>query len=287
MSKGLVKTVKRRVKSWLKERRRRFIRHFRSFSKDEFAALLLRLGIRSGDVLLVHIAYDRFEGFEGTPTDVIRILQNAIGDSGTLLMPTIPFRGSALEYARSKQVTDLVWTPSATGLVTEVFRRMPDVIRSIHPTHPVAAWGRQSAELTRDHHLAETPCGKSSPFLRLLDVDGKILFLGTGIGPMTFFHSVEEILEPQMPVSPFTAERFELETRDAEGNVWNTKTRLFEPRLSRRRDMHMLQLALRRNGFWKEGRLGGLNVILLESRQVLETCREMAMQGRFCYRNED
>ncbi len=287
MSKSFVKTVKRRFKGWLNERRRRFIHLFRRFSKDEFASVLSRLGIKAGDVLLVHIAYDRFEGFEGTPTDVIKILQNAVSNSGTLLMPTIPFRGSALDYARSKQVTDLVWTPSATGLVTEVFRRMPDVKRSIHPTHPVAAWGIKTAELTRDHHLAETPCGKNSPFLKLLDVGGKMLFLGTGIGPMTFFHGVEEILEPQMPVSPFTAERFELETRDAEGNVWSTNTRLFDPRMSRRRDMHVLEPALRRNGYWKEGRVGGLNVILLESRQVLETCQQMAEHGRFCYRNED
>lgn len=284
MSKTLVKTVKRRLKNWLKERRRRFIKRFFHFDKAQLSALISRLDIQPGDVLLVHVGYDKFEGFEGGPGDVIEILQNAIGASGTLIMPTIPFRGSAIDYARTGQMTDLVWSPSAVGLVTEVFRRMPDVLRSVHPTHPVAAWGAHASELIRNHHLATTPCGKNTPFLGILEFNGKILFLGTGIGPMTFFHGVEEILEPQMPYSPFTAASFELQTRDAEGKIWTTTTRLFEPSVSRRRDLESLVPILKQNHHWRQGRSGRLSAIVVSAREVLKTCQQMAAGGRFCYR---
>src|SRR5262249_12540176 len=162
-----------------------------------------------GDVVFAHVAFNQFLGFEGGPGDVIQVLQRVVGDSGTVLMPTLPFGGTAVEYAERHPMTDLVRTPSAMGFVTEIFRRMPGVIRSAHPTHPVAAWGAKAAELTCDHHLAETPCGKQSPYLRLLDVEGKILFLGAEIAAMTFYHGVEEILEPRMPFSPFTRAWYE------------------------------------------------------------------------------
>ncbi len=53
------------------------------------------------------------------------------------------------------------------------------------------------------------------PFLRLLDVNGKVLFLGASARAMTFYHGLEELLETELPVAPFTPEVFELQTRDS------------------------------------------------------------------------
>ena len=113
---------------------------------------------------MVHISYDRFEGFTGTLGDVIRLLQDAAGDSGALLMPTLPFRGTALEYAQSGQITDMAKTPSHMGLITEIFRRMPGVVRSIHPTHPVAAWGGEPRKLFVTTTWLRLPVGRTRPF---------------------------------------------------------------------------------------------------------------------------
>jgi aminoglycoside 3-N-acetyltransferase len=284
VSPTIIKTAKGRLKSWRKKAHRSYIHQFFRFSKEDLFTLLIFLGIKPGDVVMSHISYDRFEGFTGTLGDVIRSLQDAVGDSGSLLMPTIPFRSTALEYAQSGQITDVAKTPSHMGLITEIFRRMPGVVRSIHPTHPVAAWGRKAQEIIRDHHLAKTPCGKNTPFLRLLAHNGKILLLGTDIRVMTFFHGIEELLEPDMPFSPFTQEWFTLQTRDLEGNLVASRMRLFEPQLSRRRDLRILVPTLKNQGFWQEGHVGKLSIIVLQETQVLEACRILAKQGIYCYR---
>jgi len=275
--------LKRKTKSNLKSLRIAFSRKTRGFSKKELVELLCHLGIEQGDTLLVHSSLDEFNAFQGKPMDVILAMREAIGPTGTLLMPTLPFRGSAVEYVRELRVFDVRRTPSQMGLLTELFRRNPGVIRSTHPTHAVAAWGMRASEMVDAHHAATTPCGRQTPYGRLLDHNGKILFLGTDINVMTFFHTVEEILEPKMPFSPFTKEIFVLECRDAQNQSVTAHTRLFDPQYSRRRNLSKLIPALNRRGWWREAKLGGMRAILLRADQVLEASSALAKRGIYCY----
>lgn len=232
---------------------------------------------------MVHSSFDRFEGFTGKPIDVILALQEAVGAAGTILMPTMPFTGLAIDYVAQGEILDVVRTPSRMGLLTELFRRLPDVLRSAHPTHPVAAWGGKAEEITAGHHLAGTPCGAGTPFARLLDHDGKILLLGTGLAAMTFFHAVEEILEPRMPFTPFTKETFSLSCRDKDGNIVVSRTRLWDPEYARRRNPAKLAGALTEQGVCKEERVGRLGLVLLRAKDVLDALRLLADQAIYCY----
>jgi aminoglycoside N3'-acetyltransferase len=231
----------------------------------------------------VHSSFDQFLGFRGNVGDALRVLQDAVGSAGGIVMPTQPFSSSAIEYVRSHPVTNLARAPSLMGLMTEILRRTPGTIRSINPTHPVAAWGDKGSRLVRNDWEARTPCGKDTAYYRLLELEAKILMLGTGLQPMTFYHCVEEIIEPLMPFSPFTAEEFTLQTKDAKGNVYKSRMRLFEPVLSAKRRMSLLVPELKQRGFWKETTVGRLEVILLRATHVLEACRAMAARGQFCY----
>ena len=281
---GLETRGKVRLKRTLLKMRHTYGRLLRPFDPGSLSRALAAVGIETGDVLFVHVAYNQFAGFTGGPGDVIHVLQQAVGgESGTLLMPTLPFDGIVLDYVAKKQVTDLKRTPSAMGIVSEIFRRMPGVVRTIHPTHPVAVWGANAEALARDHHEASTPCGESSPYMRLPAFKGKILFLGASITTMTFYHAVEEVIEPLLPFSPFTKENFELETRDRDGRIWTTRTRLFDPAISRRRDVRILEPVLKQQGQWRETRAGLLRVVLLQAHAVMETCTQLARQGRHCY----
>lgn len=275
--------VRRAAKRLFSRVRLAYVRRWRAFTAHHFLAALRTLGVSPGDVLMVHSAFDSFDGFIGRPIDVIGALQAAVGPAGTILMPTMPFTGLALDYVARGEILDVVRTPSRMGLLTEVFRRLPDTVRSVHPTHPVSAWGARAGLMVAGHHLADTPCGAGTPFGRLLDYDGKILLLGTSVAAMTFFHAVEEVLEPSMPFSPFTNETFSLPCRDEHGNIVISRTRLWDPDLARRRNAATLARGLKGHGIWHSSRIGGLDLVLLRAREVLDVLRRLADRGVYCY----
>jgi aminoglycoside 3-N-acetyltransferase len=260
-------------------------RYCHPFTAAELLSTLRELGIRNGDMLLVHSSFAQFLGFRGTAQDVIRILKEAVGPQGTLMMPTLSFSGSAVTYARAIKIIDLARSPSMAGLLTEMFRRSEGVVRSPHPTHSVAVWGPAAGYLVQDHHLAATPCGRGTPYFRLLEKGGKILLLGVGISPLTFFHCVEELIEDEMPFSPFTSEVFTMRFR-VDGNVVETSPmRLYDPSVSGRRNLSVLEQALRRNNAWHYRKLGSLRVTVLNAADVLCTTKSLAKKGIYCYRN--
>lgn len=280
---GTTRTLKRGIKKRLKVLRQHYTRIFHSFTPDELSRALRQLGLDRGDVVLVHSSFDAFTGFTGKPTDVIEALQSAIGSEGALLMPTLPFTGTAVEYVRHAPVFDVVRTPSRMGLISELFRRTRGVVRSIHPTHPVAVWGRESEAIVRGHHQAGTPCGKGSPFSGLLDRNGKILLLGADIDSLTFYHAIEEAIEARLPFSPFTQQRFVLTSKLGDGSMVSTETRLFEPAVSRRRNLNKLVPELKRLGAWRQRRIGLLTITILNAKDVLTAVVEMLDRGIYCY----
>ena len=216
-------------------------------------------------------------------TDIVDVFQEAVGPDGTLMMPTSSMSGSALDFAESGRIFDPLTTPSQLGLLTEVFRRSPDVIRSAHPTHSVAAWGGDAVWWLENHHISDTPCGRGTPFHRLLERDGKIALVGTGIASMTFFHCAEELLESRMPFSPFTTERYVMRCR-VQGQLIDTPPmRLYARDVSQRRRLGRLETELRNAGRWHESRTGTLSVIVLRAAEVWRTLEEMADRGVFCY----
>ncbi len=153
---------------------------------------LLDLGVRPGGVLLVHSSLRALGPLEGGAEAVLRGLLAALGPRGTLLLP-------ALSYASvgpRQPLFDQLGTPSCIGALPEYFRRRAGTLRSVHPTHSVCALGPLAAELLSGHELDSTPVGPHSPFARLPQVAGQILFLGCGMRPNTSMHGVEELAEP-------------------------------------------------------------------------------------------
>jgi len=150
------------------------------------------LGVRRGGVLLVHSSLRSLGPVDGGAETVVLSLLEALGPGGTLLMP-------ALSYATvgpKSPIFDVVATPCCVGALPEYFRTRPGTIRSVHPTHSVSGAGPLAEDLFREHICSTTPCGPYSPFARLPEVGGQILFLGCGLRPNTSMHAVEERVEP-------------------------------------------------------------------------------------------
>lgn len=155
---------------------------------------LIDLGIVPGDVLLVHSSMKGLGQIDGGPDAVIAALLAAVGDEGTVLFPTLT--GAREDGPEHPPRIELATTPCWTGLIPETARQHPQAIRSIHPTHSIAAIGNDAAEWASGHERGVSPCDQASPYYRLMDRRGKILLLG-GVTheSNTSMHCVEELAD--------------------------------------------------------------------------------------------
>ena len=159
---------------------------------------LADLGVRRGDLLLVHSSFNSMGHVPGGPETVIRGLMAALGEGGTLLLPALSYASVSEEQPRF----DPECTPVCVGAIPEYFRTRAGTLRSVHPTHSVCAAGAKAHQIVSQHHLDRSPVGKNSPLRLLRDLSGKILMLGCGLKPNTSMHGVEELCEPPYLLRP-------------------------------------------------------------------------------------
>ena len=271
------------LKGRYKRARTQFVRTRYAYSPADLARMIDNLGVSAGGTLMVHSSMDALSAFTGTAQDVIGVLRAAVGDSGHLMMPNQPFRSTAVDFAKTGAMFDVRRTPSAAGLLTELYRRSEGVVRSVHPTHPIAVAGPRTHDLIRDAHKTDTPCGRGSVYHIFGAENGLILLLGVSIDVMTYYHCLEEELESRMPFSPFTDEFYTMRSRCHDGREVKTKLRLFNPRVSAARRLSRVVPYLRSRDALREERAGNLVARLVPSSQLRAAVHEMADDGVFCY----
>lgn len=172
-------------------------------TKDDILAGLRTLGLRGGEVVLVHSSLSRFGRVEGGAEAVVAAVREAVGPDGTAVFTAItitaPFTEGHLRAAMRGEVErglppfDVRTTPTWAGRIPETFRTQPGVQRSWHPTHSVAAAGPKAAWLLADHHRRPS-CGLDSPYERLTRLtEGRVLLLGVSHESNTTMHTFEEL----------------------------------------------------------------------------------------------
>src|SRR5258705_3850394 len=97
------------------------------------------------EILMVHSSLsDMRPMYDGAAQDILNLLQRLVGSERTLAMPSFFFGTADLyhrDFYRLHDRFDARRTTSQMCLVSEMFRRSPGVIRSLHPTHSVCARG--------------------------------------------------------------------------------------------------------------------------------------------------
>lgn len=141
--------------------------------KEDIAAGLKKLGLKRGDVVLLHSALSSFGRVEGGADAVIDAFLDTLGKEGTLVVPIF----------------------GALGVITEVVRNRPNAVRSVHPMAAVAAIGAKAEEICRDHWKADTAHGEGTPYTKIRDLNGYVCLLGVDQDRNTTLHTVEELLE--------------------------------------------------------------------------------------------
>src|SRR5262249_8420232 len=145
------------------------------------------LGVDEGDLLLVHPALPPLGYVLGGARTVIRALSDAVGGGGTIVLPSHTWEWMDM----GSREFDVRRTPVCVGAIAEEFCKTPGVVRSLHPTHSVAALGPLAGPLIEGHEACRAPCGPGSPYSRALELGCRILLLGTGLESNTSHHTVE------------------------------------------------------------------------------------------------
>lgn len=166
-------------------------------TERDIIAALNDVGIRRGDVVIVHSSLKSMGYVEGGADTVIDALLKVLGENGTLVMPTLIQK----DFSNAYQTWNLD-KPSDVGLITETFRKRDGVIRSDQATHSVAAFGPLKQYLTRDHGkygkrmgpFGDTPFAVCSPWQKLYDLNAKALMIGVSIVYNTSKHLTEYMM---------------------------------------------------------------------------------------------
>ena len=172
---------------------------------DSLQADFSALGVKSGMVLLVHSSLSALGWVCGGVVAVIIALQEVLGETGTLVMPTHSTDLTEPSQWKNPPVPESWWpviratmpayqpdlTPTRSmGAIAETFRKQKGVLRSAHPHHSFCAYGHQASYITNNHSL-ELGLGEGSPLARLYDLGGFVLLLGVGHDSNTSMHLAE------------------------------------------------------------------------------------------------
>ncbi len=235
-------------KKVVKKRKNSFLRLFkRKIGEDELYRNLADLGIEQGDVIFVHSSMKQIGNVKNSAHTVIDALLKAVGPEGTVMMPaySMPLR-SQVATLENYSTFDPLTTPATVGFLPDTFRKREGAVRSIHPTSSVSAMGKMATEVTGSHHLSPTTFGEGTPFHNFLKAGGKLVGIGIDIGPVTFYHIIEDVVD-DFPVDVYYHKEYEVEVKDWSGRTSTMKVSPQDPEVARTRIDH------RPEGDWIRG----------------------------------
>ena len=108
--------------------------------------------------------------------------------AGLLILPTHTWGEENLP----NNIYDPLIEPSCVGILTNLFLQRDGVVRSLHPTHSVAAIGKDAVAYVAGEEHTNTPCPREGCWGKLYDRRAQILFMGSPPKRNTYIHSVEE-----------------------------------------------------------------------------------------------
>lgn len=168
---------------------------FNMVKKVDIIKSLKELGIEDTDTVLVHSSLKSLGTVDGGADTVIDAFLSVLSE-GTLVMPT--FSQKNWENVYNDWHMD---KPSDTGMLTEIFRKREESLRSDQETHSVAAMGKKAKEITEGHKAFGPRTGPfgnyafshSSPWEKMYNLGTKIIFIGVSMRYNTFKHYAEHL----------------------------------------------------------------------------------------------
>ena len=240
----------------------------RKLSHRDLVTAMQDAGLGQVDRLLMHSSLHSLGRVDGGAETLIDALLEVLGEDGTLMAPTF-------NYNLEEEVFDPTTVRSQTGLITEILRKRPEAIRSLHPNYSVAAIGRDAEELTREHWKAEAT-GVGSPIDRISRAGGSILLLGVKHDTDSSMHVGEAYAEVPyrgVPFDPSWSRTAKVRTPAEEIVVLDLHD---EPGCST--GFGIIEMPLREKGMIRDFKIDRAKCQLVKGRDVIETTVEILKQ---------
>ncbi|HEX7981258.1 MAG TPA: AAC(3) family N-acetyltransferase [Gemmatimonadaceae bacterium] len=189
---------------------------------------LRALGLTAGDTVMAHASVRAVGEIAGGPDEIHLAIKDVITQTGTLMMyASCPQyvdevgRGN-LSHAQEADLLEKLpaFDPETArsardnGALVELFRTWPGS-RVNHHVVRFVAWGRHAEDLFVLQPW-DYAFGRGSALERFLDLDGKLLLLGSDHDTVTFLHYVEHIADfPGKRVS-----RYQVPVLENGARVW-------------------------------------------------------------------
>jgi len=181
------------------------------YDKEQLKACLKEMGLEPTDALMVHSSMKSIGAVDGGADTVVDAFMEYLSE-GLLMMPVHTWKQMSEEY----NVFDPETEPGCVGIIPNIFRLREGVVRSLHPTHSIAACGKGAAEYIQGEENLTTPCAPGGCWDRLRAVNAKILLVGVTHARNTFIHSIEEVFDvPER----FTEKPVEFKIRMQDGTL--------------------------------------------------------------------
>ena len=275
--KGALELNRRRKKKKRRSQLKSNEKEGRILTVDALILDFTKAGIVAGDSVLVHSAMSKIGFLKHGPQTFIDALIKVVGADGNILMPTSPNAGWQIDYARENPVFDVANTPSKTGAITEYFRKMKGAVRSIHPTEPVSVLGPKAHWFVDEHFGQLTPYNKFSPFHKLSECGGKILYIGVTLDNAgTNLHTLEDAVDFKFPV--YHPEIFTFDVIDYNGKKHKVRTKIHNPEFSKKRKCDALLPMFEKNGVVKRCSIGEASTLVVAAKKLLDVMLEEYQQ---------
>ena len=255
-------------------------------------------------------AEEEAAGLSPIAKTVINAFLAAVGREGTFFVPThsCNFIGNYAPSNRKVEVKkdengnvrsttlvddgyyDPAKSPSLVGALTQALLADRRARRSGHPTHSIAAIGKETEYLIRGHDARAQPVGIHNAFTKTVGLDGVILFIGDTVESNTTFHAYETVMLPAL------AEYFSGTAAVEMDGVKRLINMTWVPNLHRdfyagkKRRTRAIE-AMRASGLLKEGRIGRGGACWFEAKPMARYFAEQVFPREpdilFCARKED
>jgi aminoglycoside 3-N-acetyltransferase len=256
---------------------------FPPLNKQKFRNLLTgKLGVQNGMVLYIHSSMDKLN-IDFSPFELLELLLEVVGESGTLVFPCWHYRGRAEDYLNQSNAVFNVRRSSTTmGLLPELARRHRGAVRSMHPTTSIVAIGSLANELIDEHHTSILPNGDKSPLFKIMNHSSKIIGLGEKVVSLSFVHVVEDIMNDEFPLKTLKDKPYSGKVIDFTKNEISVETLVPHTNISNRDISGFFGKHITKSACFSF-KYKGVNYFTAQPNKLFDELADLAREGKTIY----